>query len=294
MTSPTLWDEAAAAFAAHDMARLEAIASEILKFHPTHPQGLHMLATALAAQGRSDEALARYRAAVEGLHGHLALTQLGFGLHTLQVLGFRPKGILDIGAFEGNFARLARQAFAQAPILMLEAQPGKEPHLQAAAAGLPDTEYRIVLLGAENREKVAFHQVNEAVNSSGSSLYDEQTRFPRSVVFLPMRTLDDVTAEIPGRDFDMLKIDVQGAEIDVLRGAARTLAGIEVLVIELSLLEYNKGAPLIGEVMAWLEARGFALFDMFAVSRTHAGALLQVDGIFLRGTSRLWPKAPYF
>jgi FkbM family methyltransferase len=294
MTTPTLWDEAAAAFAANDMARLEAIGNEILKFHSTHPQALHMLATALAAQGRSEEALARYRAAVEGLHGHLALTQLAFGLHTLQVLGFRPQGILDIGAFEGNFARMARQAFAHAPILMLEAQPGKEPHLQAVAVGLPDVDYRIVLLGAENRENVAFHQVNEAVNSSGSSLYDEQTRYPRSTIFLPMRTLDAVVGEIPGRTFDLLKIDVQGAEIDVLRGGLATLAGIEVLVIELSLLEYNKGAPLIGEVTAWLGAQGFALFDMFAVSRTQAGALLQVDGIFLRRESRLWPKAPFF
>ena len=294
MTGPTLWDEAAAAFAANDMARLEAIGSEILKFHPTHPQALHMLATALAAQGRSGEALAQYRAAVEQLHGNLVLTQLAFGLHTLQVLSFRPKGILDIGAFEGNFARMARHAFAQAPILMLEAQPGKEAQLKTVAAQLPDADYRIVLLGAENRESVAFHQVNEAVNSSGSSLYDEQTRFPRSVIFLPMRTLDDVIAEIPGRSFDLLKIDVQGAEIDVLRGAKRTLPGIEVLIIELSLLEYNKGAPLIGEVMAWLDEHGFALFDMFPVSRTQAGALLQIDGIFLRRDSSLWPKAPFF
>jgi FkbM family methyltransferase len=54
-----------------------------------------------------------------------------------------------------------------------------------------------------------------------------------------MRRLDDVLAEMPGREFDLLKIDVQGAEIDVLRGAGRTLAGVEAIVIELSLLEYN-------------------------------------------------------
>jgi hypothetical protein len=100
-------------------------------------------------------------------------------------------------------------------------------------------------------------------------------------------------AEFSGRDFDMLKLDVQGAELDVLRGAARTLAGIEVIVIELSLQEYNKGAPLIAEVMARLDALGFALFDMFGVSRTPAGVLLQSDGIFLRRDSRFWPKGPF-
>jgi Methyltransferase FkbM domain len=107
-----------------------------------------------------------------------------------------------------------------------------------------------------------------------------------------MRRLDDVLAEMPGREFDLLKVDVQGAEIDVLRGGVRTLAGIVAIVIELSLLEYNKGAPLIGEVMRWLAEQGFALFDVFPVSRIPAGALLQVDRIFLRRGSSLWPRAP--
>lgn len=276
------------------MARVEAIAGEILKAQPADPQALQLLAAALSAQGRATEALAAYRSAVGWLHGNLALTQTPFGLHVLQALGFRPKGILDIGAFEGAFARTARHFFAQSPILMLEAQPGKEVQLKAIAAQLPDVDYRIVLLGTETRADVAFHHVNAAINSSGSSLYEEQTRYPRDTISLPMRRLDDVLAEMPGREFDLLKVDVQGAEIDVLRGGVRTLAGIVAIVIELSLLEYNKGAPLIGEVMRWLAEQGFALFDVFPVSRIPTGALLQVDGIFLRRGSSFWPRAPFF
>jgi FkbM family methyltransferase len=290
----TALDEAVAALAANDMARVEAISGEILKAQPADPQALQLLAAALSAQGRATEALAAYRSAVGWLHGNLALTQTPFGLHVLQALGFRPKGILDIGAFEGAFARTARHFFAQSPILMLEAQPGKEVQLKAIAAQLPDVDYRIVLLGTENRADVAFHHVNAAINSSGSSLYEEQTRYPRDTISLPMRRLDDVLAEMPGREFDLLKVDVQGAEIDVLRGGVRTLAGIVAIVIELSLLEYNKGAPLIGEVMRWLAEQGFALFDVFPVSRIPTGALLQVDGIFLRRGSSLWPRAPFF
>jgi FkbM family methyltransferase len=290
----TALDEAVAALAANDMARVEAIAGEILKAQPADPQALQLLAAALSAQGRATEALAAYRSAVGWLHGNLALTQTPFGLHVLQALGFRPKGILDIGAFEGAFARTARHFFAQSPILMLEAQPGKEVQLKAIAAQLPDVDYRIVLLGTETRADVAFHHVNAAINSSGSSLYEEQTRYPRDTISLPMRRLDDVLAEMPGREFDLLKVDVQGAEIDVLRGGVRTLAGIVAIVIELSLLEYNKGAPLIGEVMRWLAEQGFALFDVFPVSRIPTGALLQVDGIFLRRGSSLWPRAPFF
>jgi FkbM family methyltransferase len=290
----TALDEAAAALAANDMARVEAIAGEILKTQPAHPMALHLLAAALSAQGRATEALAAYQSAVEWLHGNLALTQVPFGLHVLQQLGYRPNGILDIGAFEGAFARTARHFFPQSPILMIEAQPGKEVQLKAIAEQLPDVDYRMVLLGAENRAGVAFHHVNAGINSSGSSLYDEQTSYPRDTISLTMRRLDDVLAETPGREFDLLKIDVQGAEIDVLRGGVRTLADVEVLVIELSLLEYNKGAPLIGDVMRWLGEQGFALFDVFPLARIPAGALLQLDGIFLRRESSLWPRAPFF
>ncbi|HTX95503.1 MAG TPA: FkbM family methyltransferase [Mycobacterium sp.] len=290
----TALDDAAAALAANDMARVEAIAGEILGTQPAHPAALQLLAAALFAQGRAAEALAVYQSAVEWLHGNLAVTQTPFGLHVLQRLGLRPRGILDIGAFEGAFAQIARHFFAQSPILMLEAQPGKDANLKAIAGQLPQVDYRIVLLGAENRSDVAFHRVNPAINSSGSSLYEEQTSYPRDMLSLPMRRLDDVLAEMPGREFDLLKIDVQGAELDVLRGGPRTLAGIEAIFMELSLLEYNKGAPLIGEAINWLGEQGFALFDMFPLARTPQGALLQVDGIFLRRDSDLWPQAPFF
>ena len=295
MTGPNPLDAAAAALANSDPARAEAISNDILKHQPANPEALHLLATALAAQGRIVEALARYRSVVQRLQNELSLSHIDFGFHVLQSLGFRPKGILDIGAFEGAFALTAHHFFPQSPILMLEAQPDKEARLGAIARQVPQIDYRIQLLGAEKRQDVPFYHVNAAVHSSGSSLYDEQTSYPRQIIHLSMAMLDDVMAEFPGRHFDMLKIDVQGAELDVLRGGMRTLAGVEVLVAELSVLEYNKGGPLMAEAMAWLSEQGFAPFDLFPISRVPpVGALLQVDAIFLRRESRLWPKAPFY
>ena len=59
----TALDEAAAALAANDMARVEVIDGEILKTQPAHPAALHVLEAALSAQGRAAEALAAYRSA---------------------------------------------------------------------------------------------------------------------------------------------------------------------------------------------------------------------------------------
>jgi len=74
------------------------------------------------------------------------------GLRRLRELGFRPAGILDIGAHDGAFAREARQVFPEAPILMLEALAEKEAVLEGVARALGNASYRIVLLGEEDAE----------------------------------------------------------------------------------------------------------------------------------------------
>jgi len=83
-------------------------------------------------------------------------------------------------------------------------------------------------------------------------------------------------------------------ELDVLEGAPTTLANIEALFLELSLVEYDKGAPLIADVIAAVKARDFLLSDLYPVVRSRAGSLLQVDAVFLRRGSPLLPKPPFF
>lgn len=80
-----------------------------------------------------------------------------------------------------------------------------------------------------------------------------------------------------------MKLDVQGFELEVLRGAVRTLEQIEVLEAELSLVPLYDGAPLFGDVVRYLDERNFGLLGRepgFADPRT--GALLQVDGLLAR------------
>jgi hypothetical protein len=79
----------------------------------------------------------------------------------------------------------------------------------------------------------------------------------------------------------------------VLAGAKATLPQIEVIVIELSLLEYNKGAPLIGDVVSKLNTLDFQMFDVYPLSRHRSGALMQADAIFARRSARVLPTPPF-
>src|SRR5438270_3744776 len=152
---------------------------------------------------------------------------------------FHPGGIIDIGANVGDWSRQASRTF-DCPIHLIEAQPSLEANLRSTGFS-----YTITLLGPEYRASVPFH-----LTGTGSSVMKELTGFDEGSIDLPMQRLDDLGIDLLGPL--LLKLDVQGFELEVLKGAPNTLARTEVILSEVSLLPYNKGAPLMHEVMAFL------------------------------------------
>ena len=66
----------------------------------------------------------------------------------------------------------------------------------------------------------------------------------------------------------LLKLDVQGFELEVLRGSRIALDAAEFVLLEVSTLNYNRGAPLVAEVLDFMNQRGFVLFDIADLSRS--------------------------
>lgn len=195
---------------------------------------------------------------------------------------FRPGGIIDVGANVGAWS-IGAGAIFKCPIHMIEAQPSLEPRLKST--GFP---YTITLLGREYRPTVEFH-----LSGTGSSAMEEVTGFQKQSISLPMLRLDDLELNLPYPL--LLKLDVQGFELEVLAGAAKTLKQTEVVLAEVSLLEYNKGQPLMDEVIAYLVERDFLPFDICGgLRRSSDMALFQTDIIFARKDSELRAKRPFW
>jgi hypothetical protein len=97
-------------------------------------------------------------------------------------------------------------------------------------------------------------------------------------------TLDGLARHLIGPDDKaFLKIDVQGSELDVLKGATEILDQVEIVQTELSLLPLYDGGPLLDSVVRYLDERRFALLGLApAFVDPTTGALLQVDGLFAR------------
>jgi FkbM family methyltransferase len=210
----------------------------------------------------------------------LGVASMAGSLVNLSRNGYHPDLIVDVGAHKGDWTRLAADVFRASPVVMVEAEAAFQPQLEAVVADLtPRVQLNLTLLGPEPREAMTFFSMG-----MGSSVLEELTTAPRLQKTLPMQTLDSVLHDAASAATSiLLKLDVQGYELEVLRGATATLDASAVLVLELSLLPYNRGAPLMPEVVAYLDERGFAPYDLAGtVRRYEDAALFQVDMVFVR------------
>jgi hypothetical protein len=100
-----------------------------------------------------------------------------------------------------------------------------------------------------------------------------------------VRRLDDVLTEPGPARPCLLKIDVQGYELEVLRGGEETLRSVDEVFVECSFVELYTGQALAGELIAYLCSKGFRLTGIFGVKRDLAGRCLQADALFQRSAN---------
>ena len=197
--------------------------------------------------------------------------------------------VLDVGANGGQFGRQLRNYLGYARrILSFEPLSSAFALLKARAQGDPAWEVFDFAIGdaAERRE------INVAANSQSSSLLDmlpshekaapEARYVGREVI--EVRTLDSLFGELCRSARNVyLKIDTQGYESKVLKGAENSLARIGTVQLEMSLVPLYEGGLLLNEMCAFLSGKGYTLVALEnGFSDPASGQLLQVDGVFHR------------
>jgi FkbM family methyltransferase len=195
----------------------------------------------------------------------------------LKALGFAPAAIYDIGAYRGGWTRLASEVFPEAAFVLFEANADNAAHLSPLR-------HFTVALSAEDGEKSLF--LPREGDATGTSLYRENSAHydAQNLVVRKVTTsrLDTLVAAERLPPADLIKIDVQGAELDVIAGAKAALSRCEALIAELSLASYNKDAPLIGETLPAITQLGFRCVDICELHRAGAGNVLQADFLFVK------------
>lgn len=191
--------------------------------------------------------------------------------------------VLDVGASRGQFALFAAQRFPQARVISFEPLPGARATLGDVLGGR--VEVRPVAVGAV----AGTAELNVSAQDDSSSLLPigrrQMTEFPgterASTLEVPVVTLDEeLSADLPGPR--LLKIDVQGLELDVLRGAGASLGLVDEAFIECSFVELYDGQAFADEVVEFLLGHGLRLAGVYGISYAADGSAVQADFFFRR------------
>lgn len=125
----------------------------------------------------------------------------------------------------------------------------------------------------------------------GSSIYNENSPHNREEVTIASTTLKkELINKIDNNSDNILKIDVQGAELNVLDGLDDYIDKFDFIILEISIQQYNKGAPLFYDVINYMKKKNFKLYDIFDLKRLgeNKSFLIQLDAIFIKEDSNLF------
>ena len=196
----------------------------------------------------------------------------------IKKLGFEPGVVVDVGVLDGTPPLY--EAFPQAEHILIEPVAEHERHLQAICSQLPNAAYVMAAAAAETG--TARLEITNDLRHSGlkpdTNADRAETHFYREVQTVKV---DDVLEEVEVVKDVLLKIDVDGAEIEVLKGSGETLKQCEYVVIEATLFGQ------IYQVMDFMRERGFVAYDFLEpLYRPHDQALWQVDIAFVKEDGR--------
>lgn len=186
----------------------------------------------------------------------------------------------------GQFSRAALEVFSDATLLAFEPQAAVAAQWNTHLGHEPRAELIQAALGATDGT-LRFQTNAYSLSSSALPLHDNHLRaYPEAVevgtVDVPMHRLDSI---LVGRTLEapvLFKLDLQGYELEALRGAASTLPAVQYVLLESSFAPMYQGEPLFAEIYAFMQAHGFRLVRPMGWMMGRADEVLQADLLFER------------
>jgi FkbM family methyltransferase len=208
--------------------------------------------------------------------------------------GFVPGTVIDIGVAAGT--PWLYDAFPKSKLVLIDPLPLSAPALADLRRKHDADVYRNAL-GAQAGELVLNY--DEAAPSSSSLLSASQTikqgwearGVSRRIkqVTVPVMTLDDTISQVDYQAPFLIKIDTEGYELEVLKGADASLQKAEVVISEVAVMRRFEGSYEFAQLVRHLDERGFRLFDLLDVKTFgRGGPINYLDAAFVRRDGKVF------
>lgn len=198
-----------------------------------------------------------------------------------------PKTIVDVGANVGQFTVASAHLFKDAQIYAFEPVPESFEKLHKNVSKFINVSSYALALG-DQIGNIDFHVNTHSHSSSVLPLSKHHlTAFPKAkedkIISVPIKTLDSISNKLKLDSPVLLKLDVQGYEAYVLKGAAETLKKVDYVLLEASFKPMYEGELLFTEILQLMDSYGFKFLrpvDFLQDEKT--GEILQIDALFKR------------
>ena len=196
--------------------------------------------------------------------------------------GYTPSHVFDVGAYHGEWTMSALSIFPDAKYVMIEANDHQELN---NFKGYTNVHVLHEILNDKKTDVVWYK-----MGATGDSLFKEQTGLSNQFVPIPRTsiTLNDCMSkyalDLSTMTNIFIKIDCQGAEISILKGAANVLAKTDFILLEIPLFgQYNSGVSTFLEHIQYMDSIGFQPYDI--VDNHYINNFnMQVDMLFINKT----------
>jgi FkbM family methyltransferase len=212
--------------------------------------------------------------------------------------GFAEKGYLrgvtrvyDVGANVGLFAKTCSVLFQHVEITCFEPVPTTYEVLKSECGGSPRIQVEQLAVGeragVQRMYTSGFDQADSLLKPGKDLLNGWCAAKPSGYVDVKVVTLDDYVQDNNDEMNIFLKIDVQGYELFVLKGAGKTLQRCRCIQVEVSIKEMYEDAPKLPDVWQFLTNHGFELAEIFGVLRSpQHGLPVSCDLLFINNRGR--------
>ena len=189
--------------------------------------------------------------------------------------GLNPNVIYDIGANVGDWSRNMMIFFPNANYQLFEANNNNKKYIE-------NMNHHIILLGDKEESNIPFYKIINGYNTGDSMYLEVSSAFQNNnytTSYLEKKKLDNYIIENRLPIPELVKIDVQGAELDVLKGMDLIIDNVKHFIIEVSLHHWNKDAPMIEDIIAYMYKKDFYFVDTLE-NHYVDGYNIQIDILF--------------